>query len=234
MPEILILYYSRHGAVQGMAQQIARGVETVPGMQARLRSVPPVAPAFDVQGRTTAMNGGSAENAGAVFPPNVAGGRMPGATDPESESIPASGAPYATAEDLRACAGLALGSPTRFGNMAAPLKHFLDTTGALWISGALVGKPAAVFTSTSTQHGGQESTLLSMMLPLLHHGMLILGVPYTEAALNRTASGGTPYGASHVAGPKNDNPLTPDEKNLCQALGKRLATVARQLAAHGV
>ena len=199
MPEILILYYSRHGAVQAMAQQIARGVETVPGMQARLRCVPPVAPTYD----------------------------------PAAESIPANGAPYATAEDLRECAGLALGSPTRFGNMAAPLKHFLDTTGALWASGTLVGKPAAVFTSTSTQHGGQESTLLSMMLPLLHHGMLILGVPYTEAALNRTASGGTPYGASHVAGPNNDNPLTADEKELCQALGKRLATAARQLAAHG-
>ena len=198
MPEILILYYSRHGAVQDMARQIARGVESVPGMQARLRCVPPVAPVYD----------------------------------PEAESIPASGAPYVTAGDLRDCAGLALGSPTRFGNMAAPLKHFLDTTGALWISGALVGKPAAVFTSTSTQHGGQESTLLSMMLPLLHHGMLILGIPYTEAALNRTASGGTPYGASHVAGPKNENPLTADEKELCQALGKRLATAARLLAVH--
>ncbi len=199
MPEILVLYYSRHGAVAVMAQQVARGVESVPGMQARLRSVPPVAPIYD----------------------------------PAAESIPASGAPYATATDLRECAGLALGSPTRFGNMAAPLKHFLDTTGAPWISGTLVGKPAAVFTSTSTQHGGQESTLLSMMLPLLHHGMLILGVPYTEAALNRTASGGTPYGASHVAGLNNDNPLTPDEKELCQALGKRLASVAHRLAVHG-
>ena len=199
MPEILVLYYSRHGAVQAMAQQIARGVETVPGMQARLRCLPPVAPSYDSA----------------------------------AESIPAKGAPYATAEDLRECAGLALGSPTRFGNMAAPLKHFLDTTGALWASGTLVGKPAAVFTSTSTQHGGQESTLLSMMLPLLHHGMLILGVPYTEAALNRTASGGTPYGASHVAGLNNDNPLTADEKELCQALGKRLAIVAYQLATHG-
>lgn len=199
MSEILILYYSRHGAVQGMAQQIARGVETVPGMQARLRSVPPVAPTHD----------------------------------PAAESIPAGGAPYATVEDLRECAGLALGSPTRFGNMAAPLKHFLDSTGALWASGTLAGKPAAVFTSTSTQHGGQESTLLSMLLPLLHHGMLILGLPYTEAALNRTASGGTPYGASHVAGPNSDLPLTADEKELCQALGKRLATVARQLAGHG-
>jgi len=199
MAEILILYYSRHGAVQNMAQQIARGVETVPGMQARLRTVPPVAPTYD----------------------------------PAAAAIPASGAPYATAEDLRECAGLALGSPTRFGNMAAPLKHFLDGSGALWASGTLVGKPAAVFTSTSTQHGGQESTLLSMMLPLLHHGMLILGVPYTEAALNRTTSGGTPYGASHVAGPNSDQPLTADEKELCQALGKRLATVARQLATPG-
>jgi NAD(P)H dehydrogenase (quinone) len=215
MPEILILYYSRHGAVQSMAQQIARGVETIPGMQARLRSVPPVAPDYDVHRHS-----------------NVAGGRVPSATDPEAESIPASGAPYATASDLRECAGLALGSPTRFGNMAAPLKHFLDTTGAPWLSGSLVGKPGGVFTSTSTQHGGQETTLLSMMLPLLHHGMLILGVPYTEAALNRTVSGGTPYGASHVAGVNNDNPLTPDEKELCQALGKRLAVVARQLAIH--
>jgi NAD(P)H dehydrogenase (quinone) len=198
MPEILILYYSRHGAVEAMARQIARGVESVSGMQARLRSVPPVALAYDSA----------------------------------AESVPASGAPYATVEDLRECAGLALGSPTRFGNMAAPLKYFLDGTSALWVSGTLVGKPAAVFTSTSTQHGGQESTLVSMMLPLLHHGMLILGVPYTEAALNRTTSGGTPYGASHVAGPKNDRPLTADEKELCQALGKRLAAVASRLVAH--
>ena len=198
MAEILVLYYSRHGAVEAMAQQVARGVESVPGMQARLRSVPPVAPTHD----------------------------------PEASAVPPHGAPYATLDDFRACEGLALGSPTRFGNMAAALKHFLDTTGALWISGALVGKPAAVFTSTSTQHGGQESTLLSMMLPLLHHGMLILGVPYTEAALNRTAGGGTPYGASHVAGLNSDQPLTPDEKELCQALGKRLATAARQLVTH--
>ena len=196
MPEILILYYSRHGAVEAMAQQLARGVESVPGMQARLRCVPPVAPAHD----------------------------------PQAEAVPARGAPYATLDDLKHCAGLALGSPTRFGNMAAPLKYFLDGLGAQWVSGTLVGKPAAVFTSTSTQHGGQESTLLSMMLPLLHHGMLIVGVPYTEAALNRTTSGGTPYGASHVAGPNSDLPLTPDEKELCQALGKRLATVARQLS----
>jgi NAD(P)H dehydrogenase (quinone) len=150
-----------------------------------------------------------------------------------AESIPAHGAIYATLEDLKLCDGLALGSPTHFGNMASPLKYFIDNTTEIWFSGALVGKPACVFTSTGSMHGGQESTLLSMMLPLLHHGMLILGVPYTEAALNRTTSGGTPYGASHVAGPNSDLPLTADEKELCQALGKRLATVARQLTAPG-
>ncbi len=196
MAEILVLYYSRHGAVAAMAQQLARGVESVTGCEARLRTVPPVSPSHD----------------------------------PQADAVPASGAPYATLDDLRECAGLALGSPTRFGNMAAPLKHFLDTTGALWISGALCGKPAAVFTSTSTLHGGQESTLLAMMLPLLHHGMLIVGLPYTEAALNRTASGGTPYGASHMAGANSNLPLTTDEKELCQALGKRLASVALRLA----
>jgi NAD(P)H dehydrogenase (quinone) len=199
-----------------MARLVARGVESVPGMQARLRTVPPVAPTHDVHGRT-----------------NVAGGRMPGATDPEAGVEPQQGAPYATHDDLRACAALALGSPTRFGNMAAPMKHFLDTTGSLWMSGTLAGKPAAVFTSTSTQHGGQESTLLSMMTPLLHHGMLIVGLPFTEPAINRTVSGGTPYGASHVAGPNNDQPLTADEKELCQALGRRLATVAQRLNDHG-
>ena len=198
MPEILILYYSRHGAVEAMARQIARGVESVPDMQARLRTVPPVAPTHD----------------------------------PEAQPVPASGAPYATTEDLRECAGLALGSPTRFGNMAAPLKYFLDGTSALWVSGALAGKPAALFTSSSTMHGGQESTLLSMMLPLLHHGMLILGLPYTEVALNRTQTGGTPYGASHVAGPDSDRPLSQDENALCQALGRRLATVAKRLCDH--
>lgn len=196
MAEILVLYYSRHGAVAAMAQQLARGVETVAGCEARLRTVPPVSPSHD----------------------------------PQAGAVPASGAPYATLDDLRECAGLALGSPTRFGNMAAPLKHFLDTTGALWISGALCGKPAAVFTSTSTLHGGQESTLLSMMLPLLHHGMVLVGLPYTEAALNRTTSGGTPYGASHMAGANSDRPLSADEKDLCQALGKRLASVALRLA----
>jgi NAD(P)H dehydrogenase (quinone) len=198
MPEILILYYSRHGAVEAMAQQVARGVEGVPGMQARLRTVPPVAPTHD----------------------------------PDAQSIPPRGAPYATTDDLKECAGLALGSPTRFGNMAAPLKYFLDGTSALWVSGTLAGKPAAMFTSSSTLHGGQESTLLSMMLPLLHHGMLILGLPYTETALNQTHTGGTPYGASHVAGLNSDRPLSQDEKDLCQALGRRLAAVTRRLAEH--
>ncbi len=195
MPDILVLYYSRHGATEALARQLARGIEGVPGMQARLRTVPEVAPTHD----------------------------------PQADRIPASGAPYASLDDLRECAALALGSPTRFGNMAAPMKHFFDSTSPLWLSGALVGKPAAVFTSTSSQHGGQESTLLSMMLPLLHHGMLILGLPYTEPALNRTAGGGTPYGASHVAGPGKDQPLTADEKELAQALGRRLATTTRLL-----
>lgn len=143
--------------------------------------------------------------------------------------VPSSGAPYATLEDLRKADGLALGSPTRFGNMAAPLKHFLDGTSALWVSGDLVGKPAGVFTSTQTMHGGQESTLLSMMIPLLHHGMVLVGVPYTERALNRTRSGGTPYGPSHVAGDSPGNALTDDEKIMAQVLGKRLAQIALRL-----
>jgi len=145
------------------------------------------------------------------------------------DSIPAAGPPYVVAEDLRECAGLILGSPTRFGNMAAPLKYFLDGTSALWLSGALAGKPAGVFTSTSSLHGGQETTLLSMMLPLLHHGMLITGLPYTEPDLLKTTSGGTPYGASHWAGADNDLPLSEEEKRLCRALGRRVAEVARKL-----
>ncbi len=196
MADILILYYSRYGAVAEMANHIARGIESVAGAQARLRTVPQVAPTTQ-----------------AAAPP-----------------VPPEGAPYVTLDDLKECIGLALGSPTRFGNMAAPIKHFLDETGALWASGALVGKPAAVFTSTSSAHGGQETTLLSMMLPLLHHGMVIVGLPYTEAALMRTQSGGTPYGASHVAGPDSKLPLTNDEKTLCQALGARLARTALALA----
>jgi len=157
------------------------------------------------------------------------------AVSPVSEqtapAIPGEGAPYACLADLEACAALALGSPTRFGNMAAPLKHFLDTTGVLWSQGALVGKPAAVFTSTATMHGGQESTLLSMMLPLLHHGMLVLGLPYTLPALSATVTGGTPYGATHVAGPNDDRPISDDEKSLCLALGRRLAETAMKLRA---
>jgi len=145
--------------------------------------------------------------------------------------VPDAGAPYVELADLEQCAGLVLGSPTRFGNMAAPLKYFLDTTGALWAKGSLVGKPAAVFTSTASLHGGQETTLTSMMLPLLHHGMLIVGLPYTLAEVNNTASGGTPYGASHWAGANDDRPLTDDERTLCIALGKRLAETAKKLSA---
>ncbi|WP_243039381.1 NAD(P)H:quinone oxidoreductase [Dyella sedimenti] len=193
--DILVLYYSRTGHTAQLARLIARGVEEVPGMRARLRQVPPVAPVTEV------------------------------AQPPEPED----GAPYATREDLAECAGLALGSPTRFGNMAAPLKYFLDGTGAEWASGTLAGKPAAVFTATSTMHGGQESTLLTMALPLLHHGMLIVGLPYTEPALGATQSGGTPYGASHVAGPRGDHAITEHERELARALGRRLADVARRL-----
>lgn len=147
------------------------------------------------------------------------------------DTVPDRGAPYVTLDELKDCAALALGSPTRFGNMAAAMKYFLDSTSSLWMSGALSGKPAAVFTSTSSLHGGQESTLLSMMNPLLHHGMMILGLPYTEPDLLHTRSGGTPYGASHHAGKDNNNPLTQEEINLCQALGKRLSSTAKQLLA---
>jgi NAD(P)H dehydrogenase (quinone) len=197
MPDILIVYYSRTGSVAQLARLLARGVEEVPGMQARVRSVPPVAPV----------------------------------TQTAQPPVPEEGAPYATLDDLRECAGYAFGSPTRFGNMAAPLKHFLDSTVAEWASGALVGKPAAFFTSTATMHGGQETTLVSMMLPLLHHGAVIVGLPYTEAALNTTASGGTPYGASHVSGSDGERGITDHERELARALGRRLATVAAKLAA---
>ncbi len=146
------------------------------------------------------------------------------------DTVPGEGAPYATTDDIRRCDGLALGSPTRFGNMAAPMKYFLDGLGSLWLSGAMIGKPAAVFTSTSSMHGGQESTLLSMMLPLLHHGMIILGLPYSETDLLHTRTGGTPYGPSHLAGEDNDLPLSGEEKNLCRALGRRLATTASKLS----
>lgn len=145
------------------------------------------------------------------------------------DTVPPSGAPYASTDDLRHCAGLALGSPTRFGNMAAPMKYFLDGASGLWLSGALIGKPAAVFTSTASLHGGQETTLLSMMLPLLHQGMLLLGLPYSESRLLTTTTGGTPYGPSHLAGPNSDRPLSEDEQALCKALGRRLADTARRL-----
>ena len=196
MAEILVVYYSRHGAVAAMAQQIARGIETVTDMHARARALPAVSPL----------------------------------SEQTAPAIPSQGAPYASLQDLKECAGLALGSPAYFGNMAAPVKHFLDTTSPLWLSGSLIGKPAAVFTSSASLHGGQESTLLAMMLPLLHHGMLVCGIPYSEAALSTTQSGGTPYGASHVAGAGTDKPLSDEEKRLCQALGARLAATARRLA----
>jgi len=197
MPDILIVYYSRTGNVAQLARLVARGVEEVPDMRARLRSVPPVAPVTEI------------------------------AAGP----VPDEGAPYATPADLRECAGIILGSPTRFGNMAAPLKHFLDSTGAEWASGALVGKPAAAFTSTGTTHGGQEATLLTMLLPLLHHGTLIVGLPFTEAALNATRAGGTPYGASHVAGTSGDRGIGEEAKILARALGRRVATIAAKLIA---
>ena len=198
MPEILVLYYSRTGKVAQLARLVARGVEEIDGMRARLRSVPPVAPMTE-----------------AAQPPE-----------------PDAGAPYATQTDIVECAGLVLGSPTRCGNMAAPMKFFLDSTGAQWASGALAGKPAGVFTATNTMHGGQESTLLSMMLPLLHHGMLIVGLPYTLAEVTTTRSGGSPYGASHVGGPRGDNALDDDERTLARALGRRVAEIASRLGAH--
>jgi len=196
MNEILVLYYSRHGSVESMAHQIARGIEQVDNVIARIRTVPPVSPESE-----------------AVSP-----------------DIPVAGHPYAELSDLEQCAGLALGSPARFGNMAAPLKYFLETTTPGWLAGHLSGKPAAVFTSSTSMHGGQETTLLSMMMPLLHHGMMLMGIPYTEPLLHTTRSGGTPYGASHVAGEDNSNELSADEKMLCLVLGKRLANTVNQLA----
>lgn len=196
MNEILILYYSQGGAVKEMAQLIARGIESVSGAKARIRTVPKVSANCE-------------------------------ATEPE---IPAKGDPYVELSDLEECAGLALGSPTRFGNMAAPMKYFLDGTVGQWLKGTLIGKPAAVFTSTGSMHGGNETTLLTMMLPLMHHGMLIVGLPYSEPALSATQSGGTPYGASHIGGAADDKSISDDERKLCIALGKRLAETALKLA----
>ncbi|HUQ12635.1 MAG TPA: NAD(P)H:quinone oxidoreductase [Steroidobacteraceae bacterium] len=198
MTEILIVYYSRQGATAELARQAARGVSSVAGCTATVRTVPAV----------------SAESERPVKP------------------VPDAGAPYATLDDLRRCHGLLLGSPTRFGNMAAPLKYFLDGTSSLWLDGSLSGKPAGVFSSSQTLHGGQESTLLTMTVPLLHQGMLIVGLPFTERAVNQTRTGGTPYGATHVSGmAAQPGALSEDEITLAQALGRRVAEVAANLEA---
>jgi NAD(P)H dehydrogenase (quinone) len=195
MPYLLILYYSRYGAVAEMANIIARGAGEISDLEVRVRTVPDVSTVCE----TT------------------------------KSAVPEKGPPYVTLEDVRDCAGIILGSPTRFGNMAAPLKHFIDSLSALWFSGALVNKPAGFFSSTSSLHGGQETTLISMMLPFIHLGMIIVGVPYTEPDLNTTRTGGTPYGPTHVAGQESKNPLTEEEKRLCRALGRRVAKIALKL-----
>ncbi len=189
---ILVLYYSRYGAVKQMAHHITRGVESIDGAIARIRTVPPVSPQNE-----------------ATIPP-----------------IPETGAVYATLDDVRECDGLALGSPTRFGNMASPLKYFVETLTPLWISGELIDKPAAVFTSSASLHGGQETTLLTMMLPLMHLGCMIVGVPCTAMDLHQTTTGGTPYGPTHIAGADSKNPLSAEEERLCFLTGQRLARVA--------
>ncbi|HEU4620797.1 MAG TPA: NAD(P)H:quinone oxidoreductase [Burkholderiaceae bacterium] len=194
--QILVLYYSRHGATKRLAEAIAHGIDATPGCESRLRTVPPVSTVCE-------------------------------ATEPD---IPTEGPPYVEAADLAECAGLALGSPTRFGNMAAPLKYFLDGTSSQWLAGTLAGKPACVFTSTGSLHGGQETTLWSMMAPLLHHGMVIVGLPYSEPELMTTASGGTPYGVSHHAGADGTRAITDEETRLAVAQGRRLAQIAIRLA----
>ena len=192
---VLVLYYSRHGSTRKLAELIAQGIESVPGCEARLRTVPSVS----------------------------------AVTQEIEPAVPPSGSPYVELSDLEECVGLAIGSPTRFGNMAAPMKHFLDSSSAQWLSGALAGKPASVFTSTGSLHGGQESTLLTMMIPLLHHGMLMVGLPYSEPSLMNTASGGAPYGATHWSGANGKQDMTQDTRTLAIALGKRLATTAHKL-----
>lgn len=194
-PYVLVLYYSRNGSIEKMAQLIGRGIEEVAGMEARLRTVPAVSPN----------------------------------TESSDPTIPESGAIYCSEDDLRNCAGLVLGSPTRFGNMASALKHFIDSTGAIWVSGALIDKPVGTFTATASLHGGQETTLLTMAVPMLHHGMIYCGIPYSEPALNATETGGTPYGASHVSGSEHQNEISPHESELCHALGKRIATISSKL-----
>ncbi|MEN9764553.1 MAG: hypothetical protein RL397_508 [Pseudomonadota bacterium] len=195
LTEILVLYYSRHGATAALAHAVADGVESVAGCAARLRTVPSVSASHEAM----------------------------------SPSVPAEGPPYAEPQDLRDCAGLVLGSPTRFGNMSAAMKYFIDGSLNAWLSGDLIGKPAGVFTSTGSLHGGQESTLLSMMLPLLHHGMLIVGLPYSEPDLGSTRTGGSPYGASHVAGSDGRMPISDEEHRLAKALGRRVAQTAQAL-----
>jgi NAD(P)H dehydrogenase (quinone) len=195
MPDILVLYYSHRGSVRALAERVACGIESVDGMQARLRTVP----------------------------------RISTVCEAVEACVPDAGAPYVEATDLEECAALALGSPVRFGNMAAPMKYFWDGTTAAWLNGTLAGKPACVFTSSGSQHGGNEATLLSMTLPLLHHGMLVMGLPFTEPDLSSTASGGTPYGASHIAGPNGNPQLSGEESRLAYALGKRLALITQQL-----
>jgi NAD(P)H dehydrogenase (quinone) len=196
MNDILVLYYSQSGHVRSMAEQIARGIESIEGCTSRIRTVPAISTVCEAT----------------------------------ADAIPEHGHVYVTQDDLKDCSGLVLGSPTRFGNMAAPLKYFLDNTSDLWLSGSLIGKPAAVFTSTGSLHGGQESTLLSMMLPLFHHGMIVMGLPYDNDTLMNTTDGGTPYGASHLAGSKNDRVLSDVEAQLCRALGQRIAKTAKALA----
>lgn len=196
MNEILVLYYSVHGATEALAREVCAGVDSVDGMAARLRTVPTVSTV--------------AESVAAV--------------------VPDAGPPYATPGDLRECCGLLMGSPTRFGNMAAALKYFIDGTATEWLAGHAAGKPAGVFTSTSSLHGGQESTLLTMAIPLLHHGMLITGIPYTEEALSTTTTGGSPYGASHITWNRSADALSEDERALARALGRRVATVAQKLS----
>jgi len=195
MADVLVLYYSRDGAVARMAQMIARGVEELEGVCAVVRTVPAVSSMCEAV----------------------------------EDTVPAHGAPYVTMDDFKQCDGLVMGSPSYFGNMAAPMKYFLDGTGAMWLSGAMVGKPASVFTSSGTLHGGQESTLLSMMVPLLHHGMMVMGLPYTENNLIVTNAGGSPYGVSHWAGADGSRELSDEEAALCRAQGRRMAETVQRL-----
>ena len=195
MSDILVLFDSGYGMTEALAREVSHGVDSVPGMASRLRTVPAVSTTVEAR----------------------------------EPAVPESGPPYADRSDLAECAGLVLGSPTHFGNMTASLKYFFDNTVAEWLSGTLVGKPAGVFTSTSSLHGGQETTLLTMAMPLLHHGMILVGLPYSEKALSTTTTGGTPYGASHVSWSRESDSLSADEKTLARALGKRVAEIAKRL-----